>query len=453
MDVSVELESMLKRAGRYIIVIIALLGVEAQAAVAIQNWRTPQGANVLFVETHDLPLLDVSIDFAAGSAYDTAQTSGLASMTRHLLSLGAAGMSDNEIARRFEDVGANLGGSLDRDRAGLTLRTLSSPREREQAIDAFVKVLQQPDFPQSVLEREKARSIAGLKEALTRPDTLADRAFYRALYGAHPYALAPGGELDSLAALQREQLVAFYKRHYTAANATLVMIGDIDRAAAQALAVRLTQGLPDGPAAAPIAAVDSRAEATQERIAHPASQSHIVLGQPGVKRGDADYFPLYLGNYVLGGGGFDSRLLKELRQKRGLVYSASSYFIPQREFGPFELGLQTERSQAEKALAVARDTLAEFVRRGPTANELQQAKNNIVGGFPLRIDSNKKILEYLAVIGFYNLPLDYLETFPRKVQAVSARDIQQAFQRRIRPEALTTVIVGSEATAAAGASQ
>lgn len=436
-----------------LLVAVTLFGIEAHAAVTIQNWRTPQGANVLFVESHDLPLLDISIDFAAGSAYDTAQTSGLASMTRHLLALGAAGMSDNEIARRFEDVGANLGGSLDRDRAGLTLRTLSSAREREQAIDTFVKILQQPEFPQVVLEREKARSIAGLKEALTRPDTLAERAFYRAVYGAHPYALPPGGELETLATLQREQLVSFYQRHYGSANATVVMIGDIDRPAAEALALRLTQGLPAGPAPAAIPAVGLRSAPVQQRIAHPASQSHILLGQPGVKRGDADYFALYLGNYVLGGGGFDSRLLKELRQQRGLVYSASSYFIPQREFGPFELGLQTERSQADKALKVARDTLAEFVRRGPSGKELQQAKNNIVGGFPLRIDSNKKILEYLAVIGFYNLPLDYLETFPRKVQAVTRGDIQQAFQRRIQLDALTTVIVGAEPAAEPSAAQ
>lgn len=438
---------------KYIIVIIAALSSDVYAALAIQNWRTPQGANVLFVETHDLPLLDISVEFAAGSAYDGAQNSGLASLTRYMLALGAAGMSDNDIARRFEDVGANLGGSLDRDRAGLSLRTLSSAREREQAIDIFIKVLQRPDFPQAVLEREKARTIANLKQALTRPEVLLERAFYRALYGTHPYALSPGGELETLPALQREQLNAFYRGHYTAANATLAIIGDIDRPAAEALAIRLTQGLPAGTPPPPLLPVMEKSDAVIERINHPATQSHILLGQPGVKRGDADYFPLYLGNYVLGGGGFDSRLLKELRQKRGLVYSASSYFIPQRELGPFELGLQTERSQAENALGVARETLAEFVRRGPTPKELQQAKNNIVGGFPLRLDSNKKILEYLAVIGFYGLPLDYLEVFPRKVQAVSASEIQQAFQRRIRLDALTTVIVGGDQAAQAGAQQ
>lgn len=421
--------------------VFALPSSAALAALKIQSWRTPQGTNVLFVEARELPLIDISMDFAAGSAYDEGAKSGLASMTRHMLALGAGGLSDDEIARRFEDVGAQLGGSLDPDRAALSLRTLSNARERDQAIDAFALVLQRPDFPAAVLEREKARSVAALKEALTRPATLADRAFMRALYGEHPYALPSGGELETIATLTRDDLNSFYRKFYSAANATLAIIGDLDRAAAEKLAERLSAGLPQGPAAPPIAPVKLPERAITRRIAHPASQSHILLGQPGVKRGDPDYFALYVGNYALGGGGFDSRLIKELRQKRGLVYSASSYFIPQREFGPFELGLQTERSQADQALEVARATLADYVRNGPSAAELIQAKNNIIGGFPLRLDSNRKILDYLAVIGFYGLPLDYLDTFTRKVGAVGVADIRAAFSRRLRLDTLSTVMV------------
>lgn len=425
----------------------------ALAALKIQNWRTPQGTQVLFVEAHELPLIDISIDFAAGSAYDERAKSGLASLTRHMLALGAGGLSDDGIARRFEDVGAQLGGALDPDRAGLSLRTLSNARERDQAIATFALILHRPDFPATVLEREKARSIAALKEALTRPATLADRAFMRALYGEHPYALPSSGELDTLATLTRDDLDTFYRKFYGAANATLAIIGDLDRPAAEKLAERLSAGLPQGPAAAPVAPVNLPERAIIRRIAHPASQSHILLGQPGVKRGDPDYFALYVGNYALGGGGFDSRLVKELRQKRGLVYSASSYFIPQREYGPFELGLQTERSQADQALEVARSTLADYARNGPSAAELTQAKNNIIGGFPLRLDSNRKILDYLAVIGFYGLPLDYLDTFTRKVAAVSAADIRTAFARRLRLDALSTVLVAVDNAEPAAAGQ
>lgn len=432
---------------------LALGNGAALAALNIQNWRTPQGTNVLFVEARKLPLIDISIDFAAGSAYDERAKSGLASMTRHMLALGAGGLSDDEIARRFEDVGAQLGGSLDADRAGLSLRTLSNARERDQAIDTFALVLHRPDFPAAVLEREKARSIAALKEALTRPAALADRAFMRALYGDHPYALPSGGQISTIGTLTSDDLNTFYRKFYSAANASLAIIGDLDRPAAEKLAERLSAGLPQAPAAAPIAPVKLPEQAITRRIAHPASQSHILLGQPGVKRGDPDYFALYVGNYALGGGGFDSRLVKELRQKRGLVYSASSYFIPQREFGPFEIGLQTERSQADQALEVARATLADYVRDGPSAAELTQAKNNIIGGFPLRLDSNRKILDYLAVIGFYGLPLDYLDTFTRKVAAVSAADIRAAFSRRLRLDALSTVLVAVDNAEPASAGQ
>jgi zinc protease len=161
-----------------------------------------------------------------------------------------------------------------------------------------------------------------------------------------------------------------------------------------------------------------------------------------VTRADPDYFALYVGNYVLGGGGFDSRLLNEVRQKRGLAYSAYSYFAPMQAGGVFQMGLQTRVDQTQQAVQVVRDTLTTFVEKGVSEAELTQAKNNLIGGFPLRIDSNKKILEYLAVIGFYDLPLNYLEAFPARVEAVTAVQIQAAFKRHVHPDKLVTVIVG-----------
>jgi zinc protease len=161
-------------------------------------------------------------------------------------------------------------------------------------------------------------------------------------------------------------------------------------------------------------------------------------------RNDPDYFPLYVGNYVLGGGGFASRLIEEVRQKRGLVYSVHSYFIPLQQRGPFEIGLQTKREQADEALAVVRKTLGDFIAKGPTEDELKRAKQNLVGGFPLRIDSNKKILDYLAVIGFYRLPLSYLDDFTGKVEKVTVAQIRDAFTRRIQPDSMATVVVGAD---------
>ncbi len=419
------------------------LSLPVEATVTIQHWQTPQGARVYFVESHELPILDVAVDFSAGSARDPADKPGIAQLTHALLDQGAGGLSDTEIAHRLADVGAVLGGSFDRDRAGATLRTLSSAAEKTTALDVLARVLHQPEFPQAVVKRERQRLIAAIREAEADPGAVADKAFYRALYGAHPYAHDELGEPSALEKLTPDALRAFYRAHYSAPNAVIALMGDISRAEAERIAARLAEGLSKAVALpalpAPVAAAASAAH-----LPLPVSQSHVLVGVVGVARGDPDYFPLYVGNYVLGGGGFDSRLMKEVRDKRGYAYSASSYFLPMAEAGPFQLGLQTKTAQADDALKVAQDTLRQFIAEGPSDAELVQAKSNLTGGFPLRIDSNKKILEYLSVIGFYRLPLDYLDTWVGKVNAVDVAAVRQAFARRVDPGKLVTVVVGAE---------
>ena len=425
-----------------------LVSMQALAAVDIQHWQTSTGADVYFVENHDLPIIDLSVNFAAGSARDDATTSGLASLTRYMMTLGAGGLSDAQISSRIADVGAVMSGEVDQDRAHFDLRTLSSKQEREQALDVYAKVLQQPDFPAEVLTREKARIVAGLKDAATQPESIASKAFMAAVYGQHPYALDSNGEPETVSALKRDDLVQFYQRYYGAKGAVIAMIGDMQRDEAERIAERLAGGLPAAAKPAPLPEVRYPQSAKLEHIPHPATQSHILLGYPGVKRGDQDYFALYVGNYILGGGGFVSRLTEEVREKRGLVYSVYSYFMPLQELGPFQIGLQTKAEQAGEALKVVRETLRKFLQQGPTEAELTAAKQNIIGGFPLRLDSNSKILQYLAVIGFYHLPLTYLEDFNHEVDKVTTAQIKDAFQRRIDIDKLATVIVGGEAPAA-----
>lgn len=418
----------------------------AQAAVNIQHWQTSSGGEVYFVENHDLPIVDLSVNFAAGSARDTAEKSGLAGITRYMMTLGAAGMSDEVIANKLADIGAVLGGEFDGDRAALKLRTLSSEREQKQALDVFGKILQKPDFPASVLFREKARIISGLEESATQPEGMVNKAFMTALYGSHPYSLDESGEIATVAKLSVADLQAFYQQYYRANGAVIAMMGDLSRAQAEAIAESMAIGLPKGPANPAIAQVTYPNAPVTQRIAHPASQSHILLGYPGIKRGDPDLFPLYLGNYVLGGGGFVSRLTEEVREKRGLVYSVYSYFMPMAEVGTFQIGLQTKKEQADEALKIVRATLADFLAKGVTDAELKAAKANVIGGFPMRIDSNSKILDYLAVIGFYKLPLNYLDEYNSKVAAVTAAQIKDAFNRRLKPENFVTVIVGAPNT-------
>lgn len=427
--------------------VLLLAAGPTYAILPIQHWQTASGARVYFVENHDLPMVDLSVEFPAGAAFDSKQKSGAAGMTQRLLQLGADGMDEDEIARGLADVGAQLSGTFNTDRAGLSLRTLSSREERGRALEIFARLLQRPVFPEAVLEREKARLIAALGEADTKPDTIAGRAFYRLLYRDHPYALRSTGEVTTVQQLARQDLVDFHRRHYIAERAVVALVGDLNREEAARVAEQVTAGLArDGAAALDLPPVTALPAAATRFIAHHATQSHIMLGAPGISRHDPDYFPLVVGNHILGGGGFVSRLTEEVRTKRGLAYSVYSYFSPLMLAGPFLIGMQTKREQAQEALDVVRATLREFVARGPTEAELSAAKQNIIGGFPLRIDSNRDIHGYLAVIGFYRLPLTYLDDYVKNVEKVTVAEIKDAFARRIDPDQMVTVVVGATET-------
>jgi zinc protease len=424
--------------------LLAVVGATAVAAPAIEHWVAPSGARVYFVESRALPMLDVQVDFPAGSASDPPGKSGLSSLTHELLDMGVEGMDENGIANRLADLGAQISGDAGLDRASLSLRTLSAPETREAALDVFRAVLSTPKFPAEVFEREQARNVAALKESLTRPDTLASRAFWAALYPNHAYGrnVTP----DSILAITRDDLERFHREHYSAGGAVLTIVGDLGRAEAEALARRLTENLPASNGAPPSRRPDAPGlpAGGERRLAHPAAQAHVLIGLPALKRGDPDFFALQVGNYILGGGGFVSRLMREVREKRGFAYSVYSAFIPLAQPGPFQIGLQTRKERVDEALGVARGVLARFLAEGPDDAELLAARKYLRGSFPLRLDSNREILENVAVIGFYGLPLDYLNTYADRIDEVSAADIRAAFARHVRPENLVTVVVGGK---------
>ena len=422
-------------------VVILLISQVTLAGVKIEHWISPSGARVYFVESRVLPMLDIQVDFAAGSMFDPTGKSGLAALTRGTLDLGAGKFDETAIAEQMADTGANLAGGADTDRASVALRTLSAKDKREPALEILKNVLHAPRFDSAIFEREKTRTIAGLKEAMTRPDSIGGKAFWAAMYPNHPYGRQATPE--SIAALSRDDLTAFYARYYSAANASITLVGDLPRNDAEKSAESIAAGLPKGEPATLPAAPD-KPKKSLIQLAHPASQAHVFIGLPAIERGNPDYFPLVVGNYSLGGGGFVSRLMKEVRDKRGYAYSVYSYFAPMRQTGPFQIGLQTKRSQAKDAIKVTRDVLDGFLKDGPTEDELSAAKANLTGSFPLRLDSNKKLLENVAVIGFYGLPLDYLDQYQAKVQAVTVDQIKAAFARHVRPENLITVTVAAD---------
>ncbi len=407
----------------------------------IKSWQTQNGAKVVFVQADELPMIDVRVVFDAGSARD-AGLPGLANFTHQMLDRGAGEWSTDQIAERTDSIGASIGGSVARDMAVLSLRCLTDEAIQKKALETFQAIIQQPRFPEAELQRERKQLMIGLQNEQQSPGQIVSKLFYKNLYAEHPYATPVSGDMESIKKLDRDSLLRFYKEYYVASNAVIAIVGAVDEARAKEIAEQLTSGLDTGHKAKRIETVANLQKAIVVNHSHPSAQTHVMLGQPGMNRGDKDYFALYVGNHILGGSGFGSRIVEEVREKRGLAYSSYSYFMPMREKGPFLLGLQTKNTQAVEALKVMRDTLDEFIKNGPTDEELEHAIKNITGGFPLRIDSNNDILGYLAMLGFYDLPLDYLQTFSQNVKKVTREQITQAFQSRIHTDSMVTVMVG-----------
>lgn len=428
---------------RFIFFLCLACAGAAAATPDIQHWQTEQGARVYFVEAHEIPMVSARVLFDAGSSRD-GERPGVAMLTSALLAEGADGLSADQISRGFDDLGANFGAGAGRDSSYVALQSLSNPELLGKAAANLRRVISAPDFPEVALERERGRLLTTIRHKQQAPGDIAADAFYAAIYGDHPYAHPPEGTGASVTAITRDDITGFYKQYYTAANAVVAIVGDLSRAQAGQLVDDLLANLPRGERAPALPEVPALTEAKTIRIEHPSTQMHILMGQPGIQRDDPDLFPLYVGNNILGGGGFTTRLMEEIREKRGFSYSTYSYFMPMRRPGPFIAGLQTQNNQAEEARTLLAQQVEEFVKNGPTAKELDDTQKNITGGFPLRIDSNKDILEYLAMIGFYELPLDYLEKYTHKVLDVTVQGVQASFQRKLAPEKMVTVLVGQQ---------
>jgi len=426
---------------------LLLSSVNCQAAAKIERWQTPQGSRVFYVHTEGLPMVDIQVVFDAGSARD-GQQYGLSSLTAGLLDTGAGKWNADQIAQRFESVGALFGAGSSIDTATVSLRTLTDPALFDKALETAQVILSKPSFNKADFEREKKRTLAGLKQVDESPAELASIAFYKALYGDHPYAHPGSGVIKTVSALKIADLRNFYKKYYVAANAIVVIVGDLSKQQAEQTAEKLLGGLPVGEKPQNLPDVALLTKANQQHTEFPSTQTHVLVGLPGTYRKDPDYFNLYVGNHILGGSGLVSKLFDEVREKRGLAYSASSAFIPMLKPGPFLVSLQTRNDQTQQALEVLNKTLNDFIAKGPTEGELVAAKKNITGGFAMRFDTNKKLSSYVGMIAFYDLPLDYLDTFQKKIEEVTVASITDAFKRRVNPQLLQTITVGNSTKSA-----
>ncbi|WPC04906.1 pitrilysin family protein [Pseudomonas benzenivorans] len=408
----------------------------------IQTWQTAEGAKVLFVEARELPMFDLRLIFAAGSSQDDG-VPGLAMLTNAMLNEGVPGKDVGAIAAGFENLGAQFGNGSYRDMAVASLRALSARDIRDPALRLFGEVLGQPTFPEDALTRIKNQLMAGFEYQKQDPGKLASLELFRRLYGEHPYAHPSDGTAESIPAIDRAQLQAFHAKAYAAGNAVIALVGDLSRSEAEALAAQVSAALPQGPALPHIAQPEAP-EAGASHIDFPSKQTHLMLAQLGIDRRDPDYAALYLGNQIFGGGGFGTRLMEEVREKRGLTYGVYSGFSAMQARGPFMISLQTRAELSAGTLQLVKELLRDYLDKGPTQKELDDAKRELAGSFPRSNASNAAIAGQLGSIGFYDLPLDHLETFMAEVKALSVEQVKAALRRHLDPEALVIVSAGPD---------
>ena len=425
-----------------------LFVLPSHAALQIETWQTPKGAKVLYAYAPELPMVDIRVVFDAGSARD-GDKKGVAYLTNQLIGQGDLQRDEEAFAEQSEALGLQFSTQALKDMAMVNIRSLSRADVLKPALALSSAAISQPLFSDQVLKREKAQLLTRLQAKQQSASALARDAFWLQLYGQHPYAYASEGTVDSVKTISQADLKAFYRRFYTARNATVAIVGQVDKVTAQAIAIQLVDGLAEGQAAPALASVKTPT-AGMKTIDYPSSQTQILMGQLGVTRLDADYVPLYVANHILGGSGFASRLMEEVREKRGLVYGVSSALIPMRQQGPWMISLQTATNNAPEALSVVKTTLTGLLADIPET-ELQEHKDNIVGSFALETDSNKDIVGFLAMMGFYQLPLNWMEDFPKQVAALDRQQLMTVVKRHLQPENWTGVLLGKPADAKAEA--
>jgi zinc protease len=411
--------------------------------LSIEQWTNPNGVRVYFVNAPSLPMLDIKVVFNAGSARDN-EKPGTALLTNAMLDEGAGALSADAIANQFATIGAQFNSQSARDMAFLELRTLSNDKTLAAAIPLLSNIIQSPSFPQKSLTRIKNQLLFSLKKQQQLPRSIASKAFFSTLYNLHPYGSPVDGNEKSIAAITRQDLVNLYQQFYVGNNAVIALVGDIDRDTAEKISLQLTSLLPDGNAASPLPIVASLPKAITKHIEFDSTQTHILIGAPTITRADPDYVALYVANHILGGGGLGSILMEEIREKRGLAYVAASDLTAMLSEGPFIINLQTRNDQADEALTITKDTLKNFISKGPTEDQLKKAKLEISGQFPLSIADNASIADHIASIGFYRLPITYYSDFISKVNALSQTDITAALARHIHLDQLATITVGKK---------
>ncbi|HWP56965.1 MAG TPA: pitrilysin family protein [Candidatus Acidoferrales bacterium] len=409
---------------------------------APQRTVMDNGVVLLTAEQRGLPMVTLKFLLDAGSRHDPAGHEGLACLTARLLTYGTRTRTATQIAEALDFIGASLNTGCDQETASVTLTTLR--KDLSAGLNLLADVLINASFPPDEIDRQKQAVIAAIRAKAEKPGEIANKKFAEALFPQSAYGRQPEGSEESVKKIARSDLVEFHGNFYRPNRAILAVVGDISHREALKRLTKAFQGWEKGTPPKDAFTPPKAGGPETIRVHKSLTQANIVLGHEGVPRGHPDYYAIQVMNYILGGGGFSSRLMEEIRNQRGLAYSVYSQFDAAKLAGSFQIVMQTKNETASEAIRIAKEEIQRIREKGVTDEELKAAKDYLIGSFPLRLDTNRRIAAFLAQVEFFELGLDYPERYPEFIRRVTRADVARVAKRYLLPNKLITVIVSDQ---------
>jgi zinc protease len=414
----------------------------ARAGMVPQRSVLDNGVVLLTSEQRALPMVSVELLIAAGSRFDMAKQEGVANLTAKLLSYGTKRRTALQISETMDFIGASLSTGCGEDLASISMTILK--KDLATGLELLSEILTASTFPQDEVDRQKQSVLASIKARKESPGDIAGRRFAATLYPGSPYGRPVEGTEASVKGLERKSLKEFFERNYRPNRTILSVVGDISHQEVTRALNQAFRGWQKGePEAKPPAPLTSNT-AQMIRVNKELTQTNIILGHDGVERENPDYYAILVMNYILGGGGFSSRVMDSIRNERGLAYSVYSFFSAEKGRGTFELVMQTKNESALEAIRLAVEEMRRMREQPVTDQELNDAKDYLTGSFPLRFDTNQKVANFLAQVEFFQLGLDYPDRYPDLIRKVTREDVQRVAKQYLHPERLISVLVGNQ---------
>lgn len=404
------------------------------------------GLTLLLIESHSLPMVQVDLLVPAGAILDPPSQAGLAYLTANLLEEGTTRRSSKEIADALDAIGTDFGVSPGSDYATFSMKVLK--KDIEKGLDVFSDILIHPRFQEEELSRAKHELLSRLADEKDDPETVASKAFDKALFGDHPYHQPLEGDEETINKINSEDLKTFYKNYYSPKNSVIALVGDLSEKEAKAIVKKYFGEWTSKATPAPIHPLPPKIMRKELILTDKElAQTSVILGNIGISRKNPDYYPIQVMNYILGGGGFSSRMLSNIRDNKGLVYSLHSHFAPYLETGSFQVSFQTKNSSANQAIQEVINEIRRIQSEPVSPAELQEAKDYLVGSFPLKMDTHGKLASFLISQEFYGLGLDYFEKYTGWINRVTSQDVQRVARQYLDPDHFILVAVGKQSEA------